>query len=1236
MNNRQITLLASILLAVALVMLSLVINVFTSAQAKVTDSNITIVKTADPVVYSGLTANFTIAVTNTSGTTLTGVVVTDPLAPLCNRVIGELTTSASYRYSCLLSGETADYTNSVTVTGILSGVGGVRDTDTAFVDVINPGINIVKTADPTVIQANETAVYTYTVTNPGDDPLNSVEISDNRCSLIDGPNKIFGNADDTLEPGETWQYTCSTALSADTTNTAIVTGTDSLGATVNHSDTASVDVIDPDINIVKTADPTVIQANDTVVYTYAVTNPGDDSLHSVVISDDRCSPIAGPDKIVGNANNNLDPGETWQYTCSTTLSVDTINTVVVTGTNSLGGTVNASDQASVAVIAPAIAIAKTPKLQIVNSGNNVNFTLTVTNTGDVELSDVTVTDDQCDALTGPGGDDGDGVLQTTEVWTYSCAVNHVTDGFINSATVTGEAPAGGVVTASDAAKVILAGAQSCPTDMFAYWKLDESIGSRTFDDFYNGLDAECTPGSCPIPAPGQINNAQSFDGSDELNVPFVPGDDSFNWGVNDSFSIEFWINRPGAPTTNEVAVGRQGLTHPRPHLWTGIAQWAGNVAAFCLFDTAGGGECITGETVVSDGGWHHVVAVRDASSDQILVYVDGRLEGSADYTYTAGFATTTPLNIGWLNYSHGFHYSGMLDEVALYGKALTSSEVKQHYYEVLLAERQYCEASSFAPTIFSTPVTEADVQRPYAYDVDAIGNPPPTYTLNVNPAGMTIDAATGVVSWKPTVAQQGSHLVEVEARNVAGSDVQGYTINVAEGPLCPADMISYWKLDEISGTSYADFYSDHDGACPGGDQCPTPAPGQVGGAQTFTVATNTQIDIPPDAAFDWGVNDSFSMEFWMRRPGTPTNNEVVIGRQGLSHPRPHLWAGVGEVTTANWRAMFCLYDTAGTGGCVNGSTDVTDGNWHHIVASRDASAGQNRIFVDGVLEGSIDRTYLAGFDTVTPLNIGWLNRGAGFHFSGSIDEVALYNRVLSLTEIQGHYTRGVSGYGYCVLPEIIITKEAHATTVYAGEQVTYTYTVTNTGDDVLSSVSVSDDQCSPVTLVQGNVNLGPNETSTHECSVQLDNDTTNLATVQASPTVGDPVSDTATASVNVISPGITIGKQAEPTSIYPGDVVTYTYTVANAGDDPLSNVSVSDDQCSPVILTQGDDNLDNVLDLVETWTYICSIALFTDTLNIATVTGVDSLANTVQDTATAFVSLDLYRVYLPLVLNNPK
>ncbi|MGL5810861.1 MAG: DUF7507 domain-containing protein, partial [Nocardioides sp.] len=156
------------------------------------------------------------------------------------------------------------------------------------------------------------------------------------------------------------------------------------------------------------------------------------------------------------------------------------------------------------------------------------------------------------------------------------------------------------------------------------------------------------------------------------------------------------------------------------------------------------------------------------------------------------------------------------------------------------------------------------------------------------------------------------------------------------------------------------------------------------------------------------------------------------------------------------------------------------------------------------------------------------------------------------------------------VPAIGLEKTADPVTYLAGEEVTYTFTTTNTGSLSLSGVEVSDTgltglsalDCTPAAPVV----LAPGETQTCTATktmTQADVDAgavSNTATSTGTPPGGaDPV--TATDDETVTSggeAGITLIKTADPLTYGVDDLVSYTFVATNSGSLTLDDVDVSD------------------------------------------------------------------------------
>jgi hypothetical protein len=275
-----------------------------------------------------------------------------------------------------------------------------------------------------------------------------------------------------------------------------------------------------------------------------------------------------------------------------------------------------------------------------------------------------------------------------------------------------------------------------------------------------------------------------------------------------------------------------------------------------------------------------------------------------------------------------------------------------------------------------------------------------TYTLVTKPAGMTINASTGVISWTPSAITENG-LVVVKADNgVPPAATQTFQINLGEGTACPADLMVLLKLDETAGPNYADFYVEHNATA---SVPPTATAGKINGAQLFSATT--KLDIPDnDTEFDWASTASFSFECWIKT--TTTAAMVAMARNRIDYTTAASW-WIG--TNASGYAAFELRDNGSNNLVLSGTKLLNNGQWHHIVAVRDNSTDQNRLYVDGVLEASGPINYPNSFiaDNPTEINVGWLHRANSgdpeYHFIGSIDEVAIFNRAVSAAEVTSFY-----------------------------------------------------------------------------------------------------------------------------------------------------------------------------------------------------------------------------------------
>jgi uncharacterized repeat protein (TIGR01451 family) len=366
------------------------------AEVNIVHPSIEITKTADPTLsLAGGSVDYEICVTNTGDITLENITVVDSLlgdlsASFANTLAPGVTECHTFPRTVQV-GDPDPLVNTVTVHSNPVGfINDVTDTDDATVDLVHPSIDITKTPDVTVAVVGDTVNYEICVTNTGDITLENITVVD---SLLGDLSASFAN---TLAPGVTECHTFPRTVVAGDPDPVINTVTvhsnpEGFPNDITDNAVATVDLVQPDIAITKTADATVSKVGDTVNYEICIENTGTSQLVNITVTDSLLGDLSGSfaDTLAPTASEchtfprDVQPGDP-----------DPLVNVVTVHANpqGLGNDITDSTSATVDLVHPDILVTKTANPTISEVGGSVDYQVCVTNAGDVMLENITVVD----------------------------------------------------------------------------------------------------------------------------------------------------------------------------------------------------------------------------------------------------------------------------------------------------------------------------------------------------------------------------------------------------------------------------------------------------------------------------------------------------------------------------------------------------------------------------------------------------------------------------------------------------------------------------------------------------------------------------------------------------------------------------------------------------------------------------------------------------------------------------
>jgi hypothetical protein len=180
----------------------------------------------------------------------------------------------------------------------------------------------------------------------------------------------------------------------------------------------------------------------------------------------------------------------------------------------------------------------------------------------------------------------------------------------------------------------------------------------------NGFDGSVTNQGSFVD--GAVGRAVSFDGSDGyVAVPDADGLDGFDGGL----TVSAWANFSGTGDAANTLVRKEGAYI--------LQRTSDDDVSFAVWSDGGLTDWKAARTrafgPADYGTWFHLAGVFDPTGPEYRLYLDGTLVDSASTTATGVDASAEPLTLG--GYDTVFSLDGRLDEVRVYERPLTSTEV---------------------------------------------------------------------------------------------------------------------------------------------------------------------------------------------------------------------------------------------------------------------------------------------------------------------------------------------------------------------------------------------------------------------------------------------------------------------------------------------------------------------------------------------------------------------------------
>ncbi len=219
----------------------------------------------------------------------------------------------------------------------------------------------------------------------------------------------------------------------------------------------------------------------------------------------------------------------------------------------------------------------------------------------------------------------------------------------------------------------------------------------------------------------------------------------------------------------------------------------------------------------------------------------------------------------------------------------------------------------------------------------------------------------------------------------------------------PDNIVAWWPLDESTGAVAQEIVAANDGQDVNG---PLKLAGAVGNARQFN-GSNSYVRVNDDPKIDLGTGN-LTLDAWIQTSASNASYQGIVEKRSLS---PDL--GYALYLKQGKLALLLGDASTSTEYVASNTANLADGKWHHVAATEDRgnSAAGTTLYADGVPVMVLPGYTGGNVDNAEKLLIGAMEPSASpsWFFSGMIDEVEVFTRALSASEVSSIWGSGAAG-----------------------------------------------------------------------------------------------------------------------------------------------------------------------------------------------------------------------------------